>query len=306
MSEMQHSEKRVVLFADICGSTALYDQLGDQRARGLMGACIGTMCEVVSRFGGQVVKTIGDEILCVFPDPEAALLAACAMQNAVSGSCYECDNRMQVQIGFHYGNVILEANDIFGDTVNVASRITKLARAQQIMTSQAVIDELPDTLRRRAHRIITTEFKGKQTEYDIYLVLWNGDDNERTQIDARPLAISTQDNRGELRISYANTALNLNKDRKMILLGRGEGGDIVIPSHFVSRQHAVIEMRSGKFYLTDQSANGSYVRFADGHIVHICRQELILYGTGSISLGRVFDDAETDCLHFSVGWLQEP
>ncbi len=303
MSEVSHAEKRVVLFADICGSTALYDQLGDQRARSLMGACIGTMCEVVTRFGGRVVKTIGDEVLCLFPNPEVALLAACAMQNAVSNGCYECDSRMQVQIGFHYGNVILEANDIFGDTVNVAARITKLARAQQIMTSQAVIDELPDTLRRRTHRIITTEFKGKQTEYDIYLVVWDGNDNERTQIDVRPLAITAQESVAQACIRYLDRRVNLNRDHKMMLLGRGDGCEIVIASHFVSRQHAVIEMRSGKFYLIDQSANGSYVRFADGHVVHICRQELILYGSGSISLGRVFDELDTDCLHFSVGWL---
>jgi class 3 adenylate cyclase len=126
------------VFADICGSTSLYDELGDDLARHFTANCIKIMVREISLFKGTLIKTIGDEIMCTFPNAKLALNAACAMQNAVKNSGANSKQPLSIRIGFHYGFVICETNDVFGDTVNVAARVAGLAKADQILTTSAV------------------------------------------------------------------------------------------------------------------------------------------------------------------------
>jgi len=60
------TNKIAILFADICGSTALYEKLGDLLARQLIARCISIMKGTLSTHNGTLIKTIGDEILCTF------------------------------------------------------------------------------------------------------------------------------------------------------------------------------------------------------------------------------------------------
>lgn len=299
MTTLQYTETRVVLFADICGSTSLYDQLGDELARRLVAGCIGIMSGVVEVFQGHIIKTIGDEILCVFPTPEAGMLAACAMQKEVEGNTYEGGNHLQIRVGFHYGSFICEGGDIYGDTVNVAARIASMARKHQIMTSQAVVDALPDALQRKTQRLMAAEFKGKQAEFEIFIVNWDEEDNACTQIQVRSMA-QKQEAKSALTLQYGDHRFVINKDRKQAMIGRGSNCDLVIASTLASRQHAGIEFRLGKFFIVDQSANGTWVRTADGHVEHITRQEMILRGAGLISLGQAFSEASTELIEYSV------
>jgi class 3 adenylate cyclase len=73
-----------VLFADIAGSTKLYDTLGDAQAKTLIDECLGIMRVVVARYAGRVIKTIGDEVMCVLPDADSGHLAAADMQLKVA------------------------------------------------------------------------------------------------------------------------------------------------------------------------------------------------------------------------------
>lgn len=296
---MQHTETCAVLFADICGSTSLYDQLGDELARRLIADGIGAMSAVVAAFQGRIIKTIGDEILCTFPGAESGLLAAGAMQKAVEARAYEGGNHLQIRVGVHFGSFICENGDIFGDTVNVAARIASMARKHQVMTSQAVVDALPDVLQRKVHRIMAAELKGKQAEYDIFMFSWDEEDSACTQIEVRSPFVR-QENKSELTLQYGEQSFAVNKEHKQVMIGRGSTCDIVIASSLASRQHAGIEFRHGKFFIVDQSANGTYVRLADGHVEHITRQEMILRGTGLISLGQAFSDAATEVIEYCV------
>src|SRR5262245_66578749 len=74
------SKERAILFVDVSGSTALYELLGDKPAAKTIDACLGQLRDVVTRRAGQVVKTIGDELMVVFNDPIAASEAAREMQ----------------------------------------------------------------------------------------------------------------------------------------------------------------------------------------------------------------------------------
>ena len=70
---------RAVLFADVSGSTPLYEKLGDEAALAAINRCLDILRRRCLEHGGAVIKTIGDELMCTFPDAEAALQSAAAM-----------------------------------------------------------------------------------------------------------------------------------------------------------------------------------------------------------------------------------
>lgn len=295
----QHIKKLAVLFADICGSTALYANLGDDLARQLIARCITTIASKVSVYQGTLVKTIGDEIMCTFPSAEAALNAACAMQNALKENRPDDKYPMYIRIGFHYGDVILESGDVFGDTVNVAARVAAITRASQIMTTQAVVDTLPPVLREKTHQIMRADFKGKQEQLDISVVIWELDDMLSTRI-GMPAFRKSQDNIDEMTLRYHNQLFKVNKEHRCVILGRGDTCDVIVQNNFVSRQHMRIELRFSKFFIVDQSTNGTFIRFNDGNVVCVSREEIALQGSGAISMGQSYAENPIDLVEFSI------
>jgi len=296
--QSQRIEKLAVLFADICGSTALYDSLGDDLARRLLARCIATMVSEITVHNGTLIKTIGDEIMCIFPSAEAAMHAACAMQSTVENRLID-GHQMHIRIGFHYGDVILESGDIFGATVNVAARVAAITRAGQIMTTLDTVNALPPDLWGKTRQVMRAEFKGKQEHFDISIVIWEQDDMRSTRIGI-PAFRKSPYNNSELILRYREQSLKVNKERISVVLGRGEVCDIIVQNDFASRQHVRVELRFGKFIIVDQSTNGTYIRFSDGNVVHIKREEIILQGSGSISLGQSYSEHPSELVEFSI------
>lgn len=296
----QPVEKLAILFADICGSTALYESLGDSLARQLVAQCLNAMVDELPTYQGTLIKTIGDEILCVFPSGEAAFHAACAMQIAVESMRVLNNHPLHIRIGFHYGDVIRESGDVFGDTVNTAARVASITRADQIMTTLAVADVLPSPLRKKTRHIQRAELKGKQEHFDIFMVIWELDDMLSTRIVA-PTVRFSPDASDEMILRYHDQVIKINKTRRNVMAGRGKTCDIVVSNNLASRQHIHIELRFGKFIIVDQSTNGTYIRFNDGNVVHITREETVLQGNGSISLGHSYAENPTELIEFSIG-----
>ena len=227
---------------------------------------------------GKVIKTIGDEILCTFPDAEYAFYASCAMQRAVEQGEYEGDQKLNVRIGFHYGDVLCESNDVYGDVVNVASRVMSITRANQIMTTLAVSNALKPAQRDRLRQILRAEFKGKQERYDIFLVTWALDDNMTTRVGI-PSFRKTSSMKCKLHLIYNGQKVVVDNERRIAVLGREKVCDVVMLGDYVSREHARIELRYDKFILIDQSTNSTFIRSKDGRIVfHINHEEMILHG----------------------------
>jgi adenylate cyclase len=295
----QHLEKLAVLFADICGSTALYENLGDDLARKTISRCINTMVGKISVYQGTLIKTIGDEIMVTFPSAEAAFHAACAMQAAVANEQPSNGVPLHIRIGFNYGEVINETGDVFGNTVNVAARVAAITRAGQIMSTQAVFDAVPGDLRNKMRQIMRAEFKGKQELHEIYQVICIQEDMLNTRIGI-PAYRKSPDNNEELTLRYRDQTIKINKERRSVVLGREETCDLIVQNDLASRQHVRIELHFGKFIIADQSTNGTYIRSNDGNVVHITREETVLRGNGSISLGQSFAERPTDLVVFSI------
>lgn len=295
----QRVEKLAVLFADICGSTSLYENLGDNLARKLIFQCINTMSDMIFAGQGTLVKTIGDEVMATFPSAEAAFHAACSIRNAVENIKPLDGVALHIRIGFNFGPVIRESHDVFGNTVNVASRVTAITRAGQIMTTQAVFDNLPVDLQNRMRQILRAELKGKQDRLDLYQVILEQEDVQSTRI-GMPAFRKSADNIDEMILRYRGHTIRVNKECRSVVLGRDETCDLVVQNELASRLHIHIELRFGRFIVVDQSTNGTYVRFSDGNVAHITRDEIYLQGNGSISLGQSFAENHDDVVDFSI------
>ena len=286
-----------VLFADISGSTALYDKLGNEVALQLVTRTLDILTREMGNRQGTLIKTIGDEIMCVFPDVTSAVEAARAMQLAIEQQRPGGEHPIYVRIGLHYGEAILEGGDVYGDTVNIAARVTAITRARQIMTTHAVVDRLPEKLRMQTRPVMRTEFHGKVEATDVFQIAWEHEDTTRTRIGMSAFR-KPAGTRNELVLRYRQHVITLGEQRKSIVLGRGDDCDMVIRDNLASRQHARIEYNFGKFLLIDHSVNGTYIRFSDNQAILVSHQQIVLHGAGALSLGQPFSESPAELIEY--------
>lgn len=296
---LSQTKKLAILFADISGSTALYDNLGDELARHLVARSLNILGDCIAAYQGRQVKTIGDEIMCSFPGAAFALQAAQKMQLAIRDDNRGNEHPLHIRIGFHYGLVICEADEIYGDTVNIAARVTAITRANQIMTTKAVVDALPQEYHDKIREIFRSNLRGKQEQLEVFQVVWESEDMQSTRIGIPAYRKQQEDDMGMILV-YRDQSCTINGRNNSVIMGREDACIIIVKSNFASRQHAVLELRSGNYVLQDDSTNGTYICFSNGNIVYINHEEEILSGTGTISLGRAYSDGPTELIAFSI------
>ena len=132
---MGEEKELTILFADVVGSTKLYDLLGDSKARDAVSYCVEVMTTATQQHNGTVIKTMGDEVMATFGSANDAIDAAAQMQESISDELVVDDVAVSIRIGCHYGPAIVEPNDVFGNAVNTASRMTSQAKSGQIITT---------------------------------------------------------------------------------------------------------------------------------------------------------------------------
>jgi adenylate cyclase len=274
-----------VLFADLSGSTRLYDSLGDQPARQIVARCLDRIVAVVERHHGTVIKTIGDEVMTTFPGANEAADAARDILVAIAEAYDVHHGRLGAHVGFHTGRVVHEAGDVFGDTVNLAARLVALAKRGEILTTRASIDALRPESRERTRRIDRRELEGHEGALEIFeLIAQTSNLTSMT-----PVPSEEPSGPGRLILGHGGRAFALDEARSTLSIGRDPENDLVFEDPQVSRRHARVKLRHGKFVLSDESTNGTVVRTREGKIIRLHREELILHGSGSIGFGRILD-----------------
>ncbi|MBK9161364.1 MAG: adenylate/guanylate cyclase domain-containing protein [Nitrosomonadales bacterium] len=275
--------KLAILFADVAGSTKMYETLGDSSALANITRCLGLLEDLTKSGGGRLIKTIGDEVMVAFPDAQSAMQAAIEMQLGVDNMPRIDTVKMAVRMGFHYGEAQEVDGDVFGDTVNVAARMTGLAKGGQIITTEQTVISLPQEMRAQTRFLDALTVKGKADDVRIYEVIWQ-ESSEMTMMTGRLAPPPPVANR--IRLIHAGENIVLDADNPAVTLGRDATADITIPDKMASRMHAKIERRRDKFVLVDQSTNGTYVTIAGEKEMMLRREEMILRGSGTISLGH--------------------
>jgi len=275
------------MFADVVGSTTLYEKLGDIAARERLSKALNSLVSITHRHRGELVKTIGDEIMVYFKNIDMALMAATAMQETMEDDRSPETVGVNIRIGMHYGAALLENGDLFGDSVNVAARVAEISRSGQVLLTKetAALIQSVD-ISTRVFKLDTTKVKGRSSEVELYTLRWE-DEADATHL-------STSSNLTSPITSLKGIFLTLESQNQQYkiepgsntILGRGKDCQVITIGDLVSRHHAMIEHRQGRFVLIDHSTNGTFVlREGEGE-TFLRRDSLPLQGKGSISLGR--------------------
>ncbi len=286
-----------ILFADVVGSTQLYDKFGDAKASETVAACLDAMKDATLQFEGTVIKTIGDEVMSTFPSVDQAMRAAAMMQTRISSDSRGEDSiPVSIRIGCHYGPVVQEQNDIFGAAVHTANRMTSQAKSRQIVISGETVALMSPEIQAQTRQIDVATVRGRLDEVALYELLWNPD--EATSM----LPTIGWDDRvvSELVLSFRDKTLRLDDQRKSVTIGRADDNDLVIKGNLISRIHAKVEMRRGKFVLIDQSTNGTFLKNVQGEERFVRRDTTELHGEGTIGLGRAEEPGGSLAIHFKA------
>jgi class 3 adenylate cyclase len=286
-----------IVFADVVGSTQMYDKFGDTKASETVALCLDVMKDATHQYNGTVIKTIGDEVMSTFPTVEEAMGAAVMMQARISADTKQEDRiTVSIRIGCHYGPVVQEQNDIFGAAVHTANRMTSQAKARQIVISGGTVEHMSPELKRQTRQIDVATVRGKLDEVALYEFLWNPE--EATSMLPTIEWENQERKASKLELSFRDQTIEVTDRRKNVIMGRAEDNDLVVKGNLISRIHAKVEMRRGKFMLVDQSTNGTFVLNLLGEETFVRRDSMEINGEGTIGLGRAEEPGASLAIHF--------
>jgi class 3 adenylate cyclase len=274
MGSIERHDNSAVLFADISGSTKLYVDVGDERAREIVARTLELWQMFTAEGGGSVVQLRGDGMLCIFESIDAALLSVVRMRDL------PYQDPLSMHAGLNVGAVLHEAEQLYGDVVNVAARMADVAKKFEVVLTVAAYRQLKEPARWPNLRLIKqVPIKGKTEPMDVYLLA----NDRRGLTDYRPpLQKKTA---GQLHLRYAGQLVTVDLTGGACVIGRDDDCRIKVDRPLVSRRHASVECAAGKFFLHDHSTNGTYIAERQAAPVLVHRELYQLKEPGVISLG---------------------
>lgn len=289
---------RAILFADIEGSVQLFRQLGDEKALALIEASHRATRTAIDARGGRFIKGIGDGLMASFADAASASEAAIFSQQAMGGIGAEMDT-LRLCIGIHAGSVIETEDDCFGDTVNIASRLSAVASGGEIVLSARAAEDLPPHLLPMIRRLGGIALKGVSESFHVCEILWSREGTETVL----PYGLAQMgEPPGPVRLDLALAGRRWRSlfESAKVTIGRNETSRFPILDPRASRDHASIQLVGEQWVLTDHSTNGTFVSFADEEAIMLRRHELVLRGMGTIGFGFDPTKEAVEALRFNV------
>ncbi|MDX2418747.1 MAG: adenylate/guanylate cyclase domain-containing protein [Xanthomonadales bacterium] len=271
-----------ILFADICRSTVLFDQLGDHAALELITSVLQLAARIAAKHSGKVIGNIGDEILCTFSSPEDALRAANQIHSEVQSHATMRKHQLAMRIGINSGPVLVANDNVHGTTVNIAARLAQQAKANQSLVSTSTLTSTNDEFSGQLRPIGSISLKGKAGMVSVHELIFPEYKEEITQVNAIKYV---------KRRSFLLTVRYLTRQKRLdpmlvrYLFGRSNNCDQVINHPTISREHAEILYRNGRFLLRDFSTNGSVI-VQGNKVTQLHRTSIELKTDGEIYLGR--------------------
>ena len=304
---MTRISDRTVLFADLRGSTALFETLGNAEATSVVTHCVNALGGPVTSYEGMLVKTLGDGLMAVFDDPLHATQAAMLMHDVLEGMVSRGSERgassglraLRLQVGLARGEVVEMNGDCFGDAVNVAARLLDHAGDNETLLTVEVLQGLPLELRSRFRSLDRLVLRGRAEPVQVHVM--GGRRGASAEMAATQFGdVGSVVEPDGLRLMWAGLQRVFASQQTPVVLGRSPQATFCVDDGRVSRSHARIDWHSGSFQITDLSYNGTYVRFNDGEIVSLRRGSCTLHGSGSIGLGGTPSDAASASVSFDV------
>ncbi len=302
---MTQISDRTILFADLRGSTALFETLGNAEATAVVTHCVSSLSPPVDSQGGHVVKTLGDGLMAVFPTPAQAVKAAMQMHDVLAGIVAGGNAQgasaglksLRLQVAVSRGEVVEIDGDCFGDAVNVAARLLDHAGDNETLVTAPVLVGLGRTVKPLFRSLDQMVLRGRVEPVQVYVHGGRrSSDSAATQFGDIAPAVEPD----AIRLVWLDVNLVFESRQTPVVLGRSPQAHYRVDDSRVSRSHARLDWHGGSFQLSDLSYNGTYVRFADGEIVSLRRGSCLLHGSGSIGLGGSPADPTSACVRFEV------
>lgn len=291
-----------VVFADLVGSTGIFERLGDATASRFVTQLTSALSKTFEQHQGRVVKLLGDGLFVVFPAELDALAACVAIQKRLQDKpVYPggTGTPVQMQMGMEGGEVVEIDGDCFGDAVNSAARLADLAGAEQILTSQRVRDALPLLQQAQLRSIGPIYLRGKTEVTEVFRVEWNVERDADATVMGVSMFNATRDS--WLELSAGSQSLRLDPRGGKLSIGRATTASLSLNDSRVSRVHATVEWRGAQFVLSDASSFGTWVYMGNQtEPVVLRRTECYLVGSGQVALGCERDAPEAPLVLFAV------
>ena len=304
---MTRITERTVLFADLRGSTSLYETLGNAEATSVVTHTISTMGRSVPAHAGVLIKTLGDGLMAVFQTPFDGLRAAQQMHDELELLVSKGQQRgasaglraLRLQVALARGEVVEMGGDCFGDTVNVAARLLDHASDNETLVTAEVLSGLDGEQQRRFRNLDWLHLRGRAEPVRVHVLggLRGAADIAVTQFGHVPATVDPE----AVRLTWLDQDQVYDGSQMPVVLGRSAQANFRVDDSRVSRSHARVDWHAGGFQLTDLSYNGTYVRFigADG-VVALRRGSCTLHGAGSVGLGSAPDDPTAPAVSFEI------
>jgi adenylate cyclase len=290
-----------VVFADLVGSTGIFERLGDGPASHFITQLMGRLSGIFTRHGGRVVKVLGDGLFVIFEIEGEAISACVSVQKQLleKPACPGGGEAVQIQIGVESGEVVEINGDCFGDTVNSASRLADLAGASQILTTDTVWAALLAVERAALRSMGSMYLRGRSGAIHVYRVEWqSGLNDEATMAGGSMVRVNPA---VVLELMFAGNTVRMHSGSASLSFGRAADAALSINDPRVSRVHATLEWRGGQFVLADTSSFGTWVYLGNqNEAVVLRRTECYLVGSGHIVPGCELRDEDAPFIEFSV------
>ncbi|MBZ0193130.1 MAG: adenylate/guanylate cyclase domain-containing protein [Candidatus Kuenenia stuttgartiensis] len=252
------TKRMTVMFTDLKGSTAIADAEGDIASRTIMKQHNDVLFPIIKKHDGILVKTMGDGTLSYFEDAQKALRAAVEAQ--IGFDRYNIEKKpktlLLVTMGLHTGDGVVEENDIFGDVVNVASRIESASNPGEIYLSEDTYNSLTNKSEIYIRFIKSTTLKGKKGEFRLYKAFWDEKEIELDKFDTKEEEIVVKKRFPFVKVSMMVSIPPMISYLLML------GG--VIPNPFIALTASKTELRSLSTDISDE-----YIKKTSEHTVTI-------------------------------------
>ena len=301
--------ERTVLFADLRGSTGLYESLGNAEASALVTQTVSQVSEAVLESGGHLIKTLGDGLMAAFETPRDGVRAAQRMQELLEKTVQRARRlnnpamlALRLQVALARGEVVELNGDCFGDAVNVAARLIDHAGDGEILITAEVLAGLHHASKARFRSLDRISVRGRVEPVHVYRMdaaaAASTDAAAAATLFGEPMRSTEPDG---MRLIWGDLDRVFDIGAMPIVLGRSVQATYCITDARVSRSHARIDWQGSSFELTDLSYNGTYVRFGDsGELLSLKRGSCTLHGSGVIGLGGPPTDEQSPIVRFEV------
>lgn len=200
-----------------------------------------------------------------------------------------------------FGDTVITPIDVFGDTVNDAACVAHIARANQIVLTQGIVDELGESMADQCQLFDRINIKGESHKTIIYRLAWEASIQHDFSTRVMPFQDVTRFLANfQLILQVGEKTITLLPDQTPYTIGRDVNKvDLYLDSSLCSREHCHIEFRRGKYVLVDHSTNGTYVHEENKTPIYIRREEAPLQGHGIIGIGQNTDVKNPLLIHYN-------